>query len=52
MKILRLGRRLRLGRGEPELGWKSRFLHCTTHDETVSRFGRNDNSLVSKQLFG
>jgi hypothetical protein len=25
---------------------KSRFLHCATHDETVSRFGRNDGFLV------
>jgi hypothetical protein len=23
---------------------KSRFLHCAPHDETVRRFGRNDDS--------
>jgi hypothetical protein len=27
--------------------WRSGFLHCTAHDDAVSRFGRNDGCLVA-----
>ncbi len=31
---------------------RSGFLHCAAHDETVSRFGRNDISFVGLHLIG